>query len=196
MIDLDHAPSPTEVAGPFVYRKLWEGDRERLLAHFLRLDADDRRMRFFGQLADRAIRDYVERIDWRRTTILGCVEHGHVRGVVELLVSSTTMPATAELAFSVERSFQNHEIGTNLLDKALDLARNRFIGRVTMLCLRENAAMRHVAQKFGAQLQLQEGEVEGRIWPLWPTYHSLLEELAANGQTVLAALFETAPAEA
>ena len=193
--DLGHAPKIENTVGQLVYRTLFETDRERLSAHFLRLDADDRRSRFFGQLGDAAILDYVGRIDWRRTTILGCVLDGQVRGVVELVVSTATVPASAELAFSVERAFQNRDIGTALLEKALDLARNRFIGRVTMLCLRDNARMVQLAQKHSAQLQVQEGEIQGRIWPLWPTCRSLLEELSANGQAVLAALFETGAAE-
>jgi len=90
----------------------------------------------------------------------------------------------------VERPFQNQGIGTELLQKALVMARNRFIRTVYMICLLENKKMQRIAQNCEASLITHEGEAEGTIWPPWPSYLSFVEEAATEGQALFRAAFE------
>ncbi len=175
-----------------IFRKLGPTDQGRLAAHLLRLDASDRQMRFGGSLGDRSIRAYCERIDWPRATILGCFVQGELRGVAELVLTGADFPGKAELALTVEKPFQNRGIGTELLRRILVIARNRYLTTVYMICLLENQEMRHMARKFAARLVIREGQVEGKIWPPWPTYLSFFEEAASDGQALFRATFETA----
>lgn len=177
-------------------RKLWPGERENLKNHLLRLNREDRRMRFFGSVSDDFIHTYCDRINWLRSTILGCFVEGELRGVTELMPTGDAWPSPAELALTVEGPFQDRGIGTELLQKVLIMARNRFIGTVYMICLLENKKMQHVARKSGADLVFHEGEVEGKIWPPWPSYLSLVEEVATEGQALFRAAFELPPSRA
>jgi len=52
-------------------RELTRVERPALEAHFLALGANDRRLRFGGQLSDSAIRAYVKRIDFERDALFG-----------------------------------------------------------------------------------------------------------------------------
>src|SRR3989442_3918779 len=63
-------------AFPEKIQHLDDGDRHAVVAHFNALSADDRRLRFGATLADRAIAEYVDRIDFARDTLLGLHEDG------------------------------------------------------------------------------------------------------------------------
>ena len=71
-----------------------------------------------------------------------------------------------------------------LLRKMLVIARNRFIGRIYMICLLQNRKMQQITRKQVANLTFFEGEVEAQIWPLLPTYLSLIEEASIDGQAL------------
>lgn len=175
-------------------RKLRHGEEEILRDHLLRLAPEDRRMRFRGNVGDGVIHAYCAEIDWLRTMILGYFADGVLRGVAELVQVGTQWPRTAEFALTVEVPFQNQGVGSHLLQKALVMARNRFISSVCMLCVLENNKMRHVAQNCGVSLTLHDGELEGRILPPWPSYLSLAEEAVTEGQALFEAAFD-APAK-
>jgi GNAT superfamily N-acetyltransferase len=175
-----------------LYRKLRRAEHDGFEAHLLRLDAADRRMRFCIGATDQAIRDYCARKDWWKTTTLGCFIDGTLRGAAELVRIEGADTGKAELAVTVEKPFQDRGIGTALLGKSLTLARNRYIGTVVMICLAENRRMRHIAHKFGAELDFSGGEIEGRLWPPWPTIASFMEEAAMEGEAIFRLSFETA----
>ncbi len=176
-----------------VLQKLWMTDQDRLEAHFLRLDSSDRRMRFCAATSDQSIRRYCRSIDWATTTVLGCLVGKEVRGVAELVMTLPYFSAPAEVALSVEKCFRNRGIGTELLAKMLSIAGNRYIRSVRMLCLLENHKMQHIARKFEADLTIHQGDVEGKIWPSWPTLLSFVAEAAADQRALLSARFPLAP---
>lgn len=149
-------------------------------------------MRFCGHVSDGAISAYCERIDWSKTTILGCFVDREMRGVAELVLTQLAIPGNAEIALTVEKSFQDQGFGTELLRRTLVLARNRYVATVYMVCLLENRKIQHIARKFEASLVTHGREVEGKIWPPWPTWLSFIEEAATDGHALFRATFETA----
>ncbi|MCA8932578.1 MAG: GNAT family N-acetyltransferase [Rhodospirillaceae bacterium] len=171
------------------YRKLWEPERPALRAHLLRLNEVDRRLRFFRGASDEAIHYYCEKINWTGATIIGCFIDGELRGVVELIFNRDRFPRQGEVALSVERPYQATGIGSVLMRMALTAARNRYVSRVYMICLQENRRMQRLARRFDAELDVQEGEVEGRIRHPWPSYFSLMEEAASDGRAFMRATF-------
>jgi GNAT superfamily N-acetyltransferase len=181
------------VAPPFAIRRLWPADRSRILDHLLRLDPEDRALRFCHATGDAFISSYCDRIDWLGATMLGVFVDGELRGVAELIRIRNVWPPTAELALSVEGPYQDHGIGSALLRHALVRARNRLIGTVYMICLPENRQMQHIARKHAATLVVREGQVEGEILAPWPSYLSLLEEVATEGQALFGAAVEVPP---
>ena len=51
-------------------------------------------------------------------------------------------------------------IGSALLARAADHVRNRFVTRLFMHCLAENATMLHIARKLGMQICIDTGEAD------------------------------------
>lgn len=113
-----------------IVRRLLPWEWRELRAHLLRLDPDDRQMRFCAPAGDRYIDTYCDRIDPLRTIALGCLVDGTLRGVAELIRVSDAWPIRAEVALSVERDFQNRGIGGRLLARAFAVARNRLVHSV------------------------------------------------------------------
>jgi hypothetical protein len=94
----------------------------------------------------------------------------------------------AEAALSVQRTYQNRGVGTELLRRLIVLARNRSIRSLHMLCLLENGKVLHIARKLGAKLTFDHSEVEGWLALPGPNRLALLLELLDDTSTVLASL--------
>lgn len=186
----DHELSGTGSLGRVTMRKITSLERDLLRDHFLSLDPVSRRMRFCSIVKDAFIVRYVSRIEWLRSTILGAFVDGKLRGVAELIATPEVWSGRAELAISVQPGFQNRGIGASLLERILDMARNRFVSRVEMICLLENHRMQRLAGKNGATLKTSFGAVEGRITPPWPSYLTLMEEAAAEGEAMFRAFMD------
>jgi GNAT superfamily N-acetyltransferase len=138
-------------------RELRPLERPALLAHFLALGGDDRRLRFGSPIADPAIHAYVERMDFDRDALLGvCDDELHLFGVAHLARSNEH----AELGVSVLEGHRGRGIGGGLFDRALKLARNWGLRTLFMHCLAENGAIRHLADKHGARTLAEAGEAE------------------------------------
>lgn len=173
-----------------ILRKLWTWEREQLRAHLLRLSVEDRRWRFCRPVNDNVIHRYCDGIDWSRTTVVGCFAGSALRGVAELVRIPEGVPVGAEVALSVEEPWQGRGIGAKLLQKALLLARNRFVDTVHMLSLRDNERIQRLVRGLGASVSTYAAASEGRIRLPWPSHLSLLEEIADDGQALISAVFE------
>lgn len=151
-----------------VIRYLVGSEIPLLRDHLLRLDPEDRRMRFGGaMLKPEAIDAYCGSIDRTRSLHIGYLVEGKLRGVAQICFLDTSLstwferPGTAEFAISVEGAWQNGGVGTRLLTRAVILARNRNVANLFMMCLPENEKMKRLARKCGIRLKFQDGEVIG-----------------------------------
>jgi GNAT superfamily N-acetyltransferase len=173
-----------------VIRKLWPGEGRDYRDHLLRLDAESRRNRFGLALADELIEAYVASPTWRGAVMHGFLVDGVLRGVAELKPFRAAFPTEAEAAFSIEKPWQSHGIGSALLARTLLAARNRGIRQVHMACLADNARMQQLARKFAAQLSFDFGNVVGEVAAPHPTPLSLLRELVADGHGFASAMLD------
>ena len=176
-----------------VYRKLLPQERDALKAHLLRLDEEDRRLRFGHFVTPEVILAYVDAIDWSRAWIVGAFEGELLRGVAEFSDSGASFEGsesrrTGELSVTVEGPFQGRGIGTRLLEEALLVARNRGFQDIYLICLPENARMQRIARKFAEQIRFQDGDVEIHITAPQPDPLSVFSELFGDA----VALWETA----
>jgi RimJ/RimL family protein N-acetyltransferase len=160
------------------FRRLAPSERGTVLpAHFLRLDAEDRRLRFGGHTGEERIRAYCARLDHHPgSVVLGCFLAGQLRAVGELKPIRAAWPPAAELAVSVERPFRSRGLGTELCRRLVVRARNRFVARVHMLCLLDNRPVQRIARGLGGALSFHQGEAEAELQPPWPDSMSALEE--------------------
>lgn len=171
-------------------RKLWPTETDKFRDHLLRLDKESRRMRFAHGVSDAFIEDYAARMTEFGSIVYANVVDGRVRGAAELRRLGDRWSEEAEAAFSVERAFQDHGVGSELMGRVVRAARNRGIRRLYMSCLAENARMQTIARKHEAELRFEYGEVVGEILPSTPNYFSILQEAAEDRVGFLIAVLE------
>jgi len=169
-------------------RKLWIGETELYREHLLRLDPESRRNRFGGAVADDFIRTYAQPSRLGDAVIHGFFVDGALRGAAEL--RPLAAGNEAEAAFSIERPWQSHGVGTALLERTLRAARNRQIKLLHMTCLAENRRMQQLALKFDAELTFDFGSVVGEVEAPHPTPMSLMRELMADSTGLATAMLD------
>jgi GNAT superfamily N-acetyltransferase len=161
-------------------RRLWPTETEKVRDHLLRLDPESRRMRFAHSVSDAFIAEYAGRMSAFGSLVYGHLVDGALRGAAELRRLGDAWGEEAEAAFSVERPYQDHGVGTDLMGRVVRAARNRNIRRLYMSCLAENARMQAIARNHEAVLRFEYGEVVGEILPAHPDYFSLAAEAAED----------------
>jgi RimJ/RimL family protein N-acetyltransferase len=177
-------------AGEGIVRRLWPTETDKFRDHLLRLDKENRRMRFAHSVSDAFIEEYAQRMTQYGSLVYGHLADGKVRGAAELRRLGDTWGDEAEAAFSVERPWQDHGVGTELMGRVLRAARNRNIRRLYMSCLADNAKMQAIARKHDALLRYESGDVVGEILPAQPSYLSLVTEAAQDRMGFIIAVLD------
>ena len=171
-------------------RRLWPTDAPLFRQHLLRLDKESRRLRFAHAVSDAFIEDYAGRMSEFGSIVFAYLVEGRVRGAAELRRLGDVWGHEAEAAFSVEKIYQDHGIGSDLMGRVVRAARNRGIRRLYMSCLAENSRMQAIARKHDAELKFEYGEVIGEIVPQTPDYFSVISEAAADRVGFMIAVLE------
>jgi len=171
-------------------RKLWIGEADIYRDHLLRLDADSRRSRFAGAVSDEFVQGYAELSFGIDAVIHGFFVDGTLRGAAELRPIGAPITREAEAAFSIERAWQSHGVGSMLLERTLLAARNRGLKFLHMACLADNKRMQQLARKFDAELSFDFGGVVGEVAAPRPTPLSLMREILADGHGFATAMFD------
>jgi GNAT superfamily N-acetyltransferase len=140
-----------------VTRELSRLEREALDRHLLALGDEDRRLRFGLALPDRAIREYVERVDFERDAVFGAFDDE-----LQLIAAAHLARGEdhAELGISVLSAWRGRGLGAALLARSRTHARNWGIRKLFMHCLSENAAMMHLARSQGMLVCVSSGEAD------------------------------------
>jgi GNAT superfamily N-acetyltransferase len=138
-------------------QRLTEGSRPELSRHFLSLDREDVRLRFGVVIPAAAIAEYVERIDFDTDAVFGVHDEELALMAVAHVAFTEDM---AELGVSVLPGHRGRGLGSALLARAAEHVRNRFVTRLFMYCLAENAAMMHIARKLGMKICIDTGEAD------------------------------------
>jgi GNAT superfamily N-acetyltransferase len=173
-----------------IVRKMWVVENSRYRDHLLRLDAETRRGRFGDAVSDAFLLDYAERGRNLDTVIHGFFVNGTMRGAGELRPIGSPAGGAAEAAFSIERSWQSHGVGSALLARTLLAARNRGIRFLHLACLADNERMQQLARKFDAELRFDFGGVVGEVRAPRPTPLSLVRDMVSDGHDLATAMFD------
>jgi GNAT superfamily N-acetyltransferase len=179
-----------ELADGGVIRKLWIADADQYREHLLRLDDESRHNRFGGAIADEVVIAYADSSLRAGAVLHGFVVDGILRGVAELRPLGGPLSRQAEAAFSIEKPWQSHGVGSALLERTLLAARNRGIKLVHMACLADNTRMQELARKFEAELSFDFGGVVGEVEAPHPTPLSIFRELVADGHSFASAVLD------
>ena len=178
------------IADGGMIRKLWLGEARHYRDHLLRLDIASRRNRFGGAVADEMIESYVTTAMRVGTVVHGFLVDGVLRGVAELRPLGSAFPAEAEVAFSIEKPWQSHGVGSALLERTLLAARNRGLSHIHMSCLADNARMQQLARKYAAELSFDFGSVVGEMAAPHATPLSLFREMVADSHGFATAVID------
>ena len=173
-----------------VIRKLWISETDLYRDHLLRLDGESRRNRFGGGVSDDFIRSYVDLSIGLDAVIHGFFVDGALRGAGELRRIGTGFAEEAEAAFSIEKPWQSHGVGTALLERTLLAARNRGFKLLHMACLADNRQMQLLALKFDAELSFDFGSVIGEVEAPHPTPLSVMREMVADSHGFASAMLD------
>jgi GNAT superfamily N-acetyltransferase len=171
-------------------RKLWLGEAKAYRDHLLRLDPESRRNRFGGAVANDLVDAYAGRAMRMDAVVHGFLVDRVLRGVAELKPFGAAFPTEAEVAFSIEKPWQSHGVGSALLERTLLAARNRGIKLVHMACLADNARMQQLARKYEAELSFDMGSVVGEVAAPQATPLSMFREMLADGHGFAAAVLD------
>jgi GNAT superfamily N-acetyltransferase len=141
-------------------QRLTEGARPALAAHFLALPADDRRLRFGASLSAERIAAYAAEIDLGRDAVFGVFDDAlALIGVAHVAFTDDV----AELGISVLPEHRGRGAGRALFARAAEHARNRFVPRLFMHCLAENAAIMHIARTSGMDIVAEAGDADAHL---------------------------------
>src|SRR5690349_25112860 len=91
-------------------RKLWPTETDKFREHMLRLDKENRRLRFAHSVSDSFIEDYAGRMAEFGSVVYGYIVDGRVRAAAELRRLGDAWGEEAEAAFSVEKVYQDQGI--------------------------------------------------------------------------------------
>ena len=153
-------------------KELSEGDRHRLLMHFLALDASARLLRFGMVFPDELITTYVQQVNFARATVFGVYDSalmlagvGHLAFTPReaLPVVATSKERVAEFGVSVSASARGMGIGTRLFERAAIHCRNADVDTLLMHFLSYNESMMHIARKAGMEVHHDHGEADAYL---------------------------------
>lgn len=165
-------------------RELHTRHREEILQHLLKLNDEDRRLRFGTQTPDEVIKCYVERLDFNKDTIFGIFDLNlKLIGMAHLayLPEIAGQARAAEFGVSVLPEGRSQGLGTALLKRSAAHARNTRIETLNVHCLSSNKAMMHLAQKAGMSVEYAYGDADAYL-KLPPASTATIVEEAANEQ--------------
>jgi RimJ/RimL family protein N-acetyltransferase len=133
-------------------RPIRPDDREALADGLRRLSAESRYRRFFSPLDELSEQQltYLTEVDHHDHEALVAVEAGTEQGIgVARFVRSKGDPGVAEVAVAVADDWQGRGIGSELLHRLTERAREEGISRFSGSILEENRPMRELMAEVG-----------------------------------------------
>lgn len=156
--------------------------REQLARHLLALGERDRYLRFGYAANDRQIRQYIDKLDFKRDQVFGIfnrklelIAMAHLAYPVDM-----AQAGFAEFGVSVAHHARGRGYGSRLFERAAIHAVNDGVKTLYIHALTENTAMLRIARKAGAQVERQGGESEAHLTLPEATFSSRVGELLAD----------------
>jgi len=145
--------------------RLFPDTAHSIIEHICALNDHDLYLRFGYQITPDRIAKYVsksfETINTRtRADFWFGVKLGD-QLVATLHVS--ILDDLAEFAFTTAEAHRGRKLGQLLFARGYQLVTEYSITRIYMVCLTQNAAVRHIAKKFGLAVMTQGSESEGSV---------------------------------
>jgi GNAT superfamily N-acetyltransferase len=150
MIETPEASRAAPVIVPI--RSLGPSHRDRIAAHLVALDGDDRYLRFGYPATDEQIQRYVDGLNFDRDDIFGI--YNRKLELIAMAHLAFSEPADhrscAEFGVSVLKKARGRGYGSRLFERAVIHARNEGVDLLFIHALTENTAMLKIARHGGA----------------------------------------------
>ncbi|MDP2417255.1 MAG: GNAT family N-acetyltransferase [Hydrogenophaga sp.] len=169
-VDARHHKTPkpiaqqTEAAGVPI-RSIGVSHRERIAAHLLALEPQDRYLRFGYVASDEQIHRYVDQLDFDRDELFGIFNRKlELIAMAHLAFSGDPNCINcAEFGVSVSKSARGRGYGRCLFERAVMHARNEGVNLLFIHALSENNAMLKIARQAGAVVKRDGSESEAHV---------------------------------
>lgn len=155
-------------------RKLTVLDKDNIIHNLVKLQGEDRRLRFGATCNDEYISNYVTKSFEQDSQWFG-VDHidGHLVATCHVAVHN----GEGELGCCVDEYYRGDGLAQKMFDRAVTWLRVRGITHVFMHCLTENGPMKHIARKNDMVLVSEYGETEAAVDVQPATPSTYLEEV-------------------
>lgn len=136
-------------------RRLHRRDAPAVEAHLKSLGPSGRRLRFFREASDGQIVDYVKRLSWSRSVLVGAILDDRLIGLAEAVFDREELPRRAEIAVSVERAYRRRGLGRHLVSQVVDHAELLGAPQPHLVFLQENGPLRQIVHALGGLIEPQ-----------------------------------------
>jgi GNAT superfamily N-acetyltransferase len=146
-------------------RSIGPSHGERIAAHLLALNPQDRYLRFGYAANDEQIQRYVSSLDFERDEIFG-IYNRRLELIAMAHLAFTTDPqlkSCAEFGVSVLAKARGRRYGSRLFERAVMHARNNGVQMMFIHALSENTVMLNIARKAGAVIERDGSESEAYL---------------------------------
>jgi GNAT superfamily N-acetyltransferase len=148
-----------------------------IIKHLLSLSPEARRFRFGMALPDSGVERYANHLDFDQDGLFGIFDDD-----INLVafMHAARAGSMVEFGVSVDPQYRGRGYGTALFKKAELFARNHFIYKMYVHCLRENEPMMRIARRAGMSIVFDAGEADSYLELPPADTGSLTEELTQN----------------
>jgi GNAT superfamily N-acetyltransferase len=146
-------------------RSIGPAQRERIAAHLLALEPQDRYLRFGYAANDEQIHRYVNQLNFDRDELFGIFNRKlELIAMAHLAFSADPKCIScAEFGVSVAKSARGRGYGSRLFERAVMHARNEGVSLLFVHALSENTAMLKIARNAGAVIERDGSESEAHL---------------------------------
>lgn len=165
-------------------KHLTEADRDQVLRHYARLDADDLRLRFGYQASAEALQGYVQSLDFAHDALFGVFDAELQLQALAHLAIGHPDRTVAEFGVSVLKTCRHQGMGLALLERCIEHAANAGVQELLIQTLAENKPMLRLMLKHTKDIESEGSErlahlpiAEGSV--LTRLHEMSLDEMAA-----------------
>lgn len=138
-------------------------DVENYLQHLLKLNENERKLRFGFLASDESIKSYIKNIE-NDHHLSGYYYDGGVIGAVHVGLTVFNNIKTAELGVSVDSDFRGRGHGRELTDVGIKWAIDVGADKLITQCVSSNIPMKAIARKYGAEFEMDGSETIATIF--------------------------------
>lgn len=136
---------------------------DNYLQHLLKLNEDERKMRFGFLASNESIKSYTKSIV-NDHHLSGYYHDGDVIGAVHVGLFVFNDIRTAELGVSIDLEFRGRGYGRELTDVGIKWAIDVGADKLITQCVSSNAPMKAIARKYGAEFDMDGSETIATIY--------------------------------